>query len=99
MVGDVPAMGLPEPEIPEVAGPYVRVGLVGGEPDRQSLELLAELEPAAAGSDVSSLLVIDHLSRHGWIDVERAGPILRRPRAEAAVGTGPWKGFEHYPYS
>ncbi len=85
MVRDMLAMGLPEPEISEVAGPYVRIGLIGGEPDRQFLALVAELEPAAVGADVNALLVIDHLSRHGWIDVERAEPILQRPRAEAAA--------------
>jgi ATP-dependent DNA helicase RecG len=85
MVRDMLAMGLPEPEISEVTGPYVRVGLIGGEPDRQFLALVAELAPAAAGADVNSLLVIDHLSRHGWIDVERAEPVLQRPHAEAAA--------------
>lgn len=82
MVRDMLAMGLPEPEISEVAGPYVRVGLIGGDPDRQFVALVAELEPAIVGSDVNALLLVDHLSRHGWIDVERAEPILQRPRGE-----------------
>lgn len=82
MVRDMLAMGFPEPEISEVAGPYVRVGLIGGEPDRQFVSFVAELEPRVVASDVNALLLIDHLSRRGWIDAERAEPILQRPRAE-----------------
>lgn len=54
MVRDMLAMGLPAPEISEISGPYVRVGLIGGEPDRQFLELVGQLQPASVGSDVNA---------------------------------------------
>lgn len=83
MVRDMLAMGRREPEISSVAGPYVRVGLVGGEPDAAVLEFLSQVVPAAVAADVDALLLIDHLSRHGWIDVETAAPVLQRPVGEA----------------
>lgn len=82
MVRDMLAIGRPEPEISEADGPYVRVGLVGGEPDTQVVDFLTHLEPTAAGTDVDVLLLIDHLSRQGWVDVETAGPVLQRPPGE-----------------
>lgn len=88
MVGDMLAVGRPEPEISEIDGPYVRVALVGGEPDRQIVAFLSALDPARTAVDVDALLLIDHLGRHGWVDVETATPVLQRPAAEtdAAIG-------------
>ncbi len=85
MVRDMLASGLREPQISEVAGPYVRVSLIGGTPDRQFAELVAQFEPANAGTDVNALLIIDHLTRHGWIDIEHAAPLLQRPTAETSA--------------
>lgn len=82
MVRDMLAVGHHEPEITEVAGPYVRVALIGGDPDKEVLALLAAAEPPQVASDVDALLVIEHLSRHGWIDVQTAAPVLQRPEAE-----------------
>jgi ATP-dependent DNA helicase RecG len=82
MVRDMLAIGRPEPEISEVDGPYVRVGLVGGEPDAHVVDFLTHLEPTEIGTDVDALLLIDHLSRHGWIDVATARPVLQRPPRE-----------------
>ena len=66
-----------------MAGPYVRVSLVGGDPDSETVEFLASLEPPATASDIDALLIIDHLTRTGWIDTATATPILQRPEAEA----------------
>jgi ATP-dependent DNA helicase RecG len=83
IVRDMLAIGRPEPEISEMAGPYVRVSLVGGDPDPEVVEFLASLEPAAAASDIDALLIIDQLTRTGWIDTATAMPVLQRPQAEA----------------
>jgi len=87
MVRDMLAIGRPEPEISEITGPYVRVGLVGGEPDAQVVEFLSAIRPPVVTKDVDALLLIDHLSRHGWVDVNAAAPILQRPvvETEAAI--------------
>jgi ATP-dependent DNA helicase RecG len=83
MVRDMLALGHPEPEIAEVAGPMVRVSLVGGDPDRQILSLLAAMEPPSVLSDVDALLLLTRLASTGWVDVERAAPILQRSTIEA----------------
>ena len=83
VVRDMLAIGRPEPEISEITGPYVRVSLVGGDPDSEIVEFLSSLEPPATASDVDALLIIDHLTRTGWIDTATAMPILQRPEAEA----------------
>jgi ATP-dependent DNA helicase RecG len=85
MVRDMLSLGLPEPEISEVEGPYVRVGLLGGEPNRKIVELVAGMEPSAVASDVDAMLIIDHLCRCGWIDPTTAVPVLQRPVGEATV--------------
>lgn len=85
MVRDMLAVGRPEPEISELPGPYVRVGLIGGEPDTEVLALLDAANPPALAADVDALLVIEHLSRRGWIDTDSAAPVLQRPPAETAA--------------
>jgi ATP-dependent DNA helicase RecG len=85
MVRDMLAIGRPEPEISELDGPYVRVGLVGGEPDTVVLEFLAQLEPPSTGTDVDALLLIERLSRRGWLDVATAAPVLQRPPGETTA--------------
>ncbi|MGH3266523.1 MAG: RNA-binding domain-containing protein, partial [Trebonia sp.] len=83
MVRDMLSIGRPEPEISEVAGPYVRVSLVGGDPDPEIVEFLASLDPSSAASDVDALLLIDHLTKTGWVDTVTAAPVLQRPAGEA----------------
>ncbi|MEI2699654.1 MAG: ATP-binding protein [Microthrixaceae bacterium] len=85
MVRDMLSVGHQGPEITEVAGPYVRVALIGGDPDQEILALMAAAQPPEVSSDVDALLVIEHLSQHGWIDVDRAAPVLQRPPAETAA--------------
>lgn len=77
MVRDMLAIGRPAPAISEVDGPYVRVVLLGGAPDEATTALLTALVPPRAGS-VDSLLLIEHLTRHGWVDAVSAIPVLQR---------------------
>lgn len=83
MVRDMLALGHSAPEITEVPGPYVRVGLIGGDPDARFLDLLADLQPNAVRADVDALLLVRHLIMNGWIDVESAAPIVQRPSGES----------------
>ena len=83
MVRDMLAIGRPAPVIAEIDGPYVRVALLGGAPDAAVVDLAAALTPAWAGN-VESLLLIEHLTRHGWVDAESATPLLQRSSVEEA---------------
>ena len=81
MVRDMLAIGRPAPVIAEVDGPYVRVVLLGGAPDTAVVDLVAALTPAHAGN-VDSLLLIEHLTRNGWVDAESTTELLQRSSAE-----------------
>ena len=83
MVRDMLAIGRPAPVIAEVDGPYVRVVLLGGPPDTAVVDLVAALTPVWAGN-VDSLLLIEHLTRCGWVDAESATELLQRSSAEEA---------------
>jgi ATP-dependent DNA helicase RecG len=86
MVRDMLALGHQEPEISEIPGPYVRVTLIGGDPDPAMSQLLGMIIPPAASTDVDLVLLIDHLRRHGWVDAKTAGPVLQRsPRETRAA--------------
>lgn len=76
MVIDMVGIGRPAPVISEIAGPYVSVTLLGGEPDTAIVDLVSSLAPSAAGN-VETLLLIEQLSSRGWIDAERAAPTLQ----------------------
>ncbi len=82
MVRDMLATGRPEPEILELAGPYVRVGLSGGDPDPDYVEFLSALRPSGAASGVDVLLILDLLTQTGWVDASSAGPVLQRSSGE-----------------
>ena len=83
MVRDMLAIGRPPPAISETQGPYVRVTLLGGPPDAAVVALVAELTPARAGN-VDSLLLIEHLTRHGWVDAVSAAGVLQRSSPDEA---------------
>jgi ATP-dependent DNA helicase RecG len=83
MVREMLALGHSAPEITEVAGPYVRVNLVGGDPDAGFLSLLTDLHPESVRTDVDALLLLRHLLVNGWIDDQAAAPILQRPPRES----------------
>ena len=83
MVRDMLAIGRSAPVIAEIDGPYVRVVLLGGAPDTAVVDLVAALTPAWAGN-VDSLLLIEHMTRHGWVNAESAAPLLQRSSVEEA---------------
>ena len=83
MVRDMLAIGRPAPAISEIGGPCVRVTLLGGPPDAAVVALVAELTPAWAGN-VDSLLLIEHLTRHGWVDADSAAGVLQRSSPDEA---------------
>ena len=85
MVSDMLAVGRPAPEISEVDGPYVRIGLIGGDPDPQVVSFLAAVQPSSIAADVDALLLINRLFRSGWVDTTVAAPLLQRPVGEAAA--------------
>ena len=85
MIRDMLAIGRPPPEFTEVPGPYVRVGLFGGEPDRVLIGFLDAVEPRRAAEDVDLLLILLHLLRRGWVDASRVAPVLQRTVAESEV--------------
>jgi ATP-dependent DNA helicase RecG len=82
MMADMLTRGRPEPEISETAGPSVRVSLFGGEPDHEVIDLLAGLDPPRAAKDLDIVLLVDHLSKRYYVDVNTARPILQRPPGE-----------------
>ncbi len=86
MVRDMLAIGRPPPAIAEIDGPYVRVALMGGTPDADFIDLVAALSLAEVAT-VDSLLLIEHLSRCGWVDADSAIPVLQRsfPESEEAI--------------
>ena len=75
------SLGHPPPVFSEVDGPYVRVTLIGGEPDREWLDFIGMLEPSSQG-DLDLLLLVDRLLNHGWVDADSAAPVLQRPVQE-----------------
>ena len=84
MVRDMLAIGRPAPAISETDGSCVRVTLLGGPPpDAAVVALVAELAPARAGN-VDSLLLIEHLTRHGWVDADSAAGVLQRSSPDEA---------------
>lgn len=83
MVRDMLALGHRPPEITEIDGPYVRVSLIGGDPDQRTQEFLASLNPVDAARDVNTLLLLHMLLRSGWTDAANASPILQRSLTEA----------------
>lgn len=85
MVRDLLSLGRPEPEISSIDGPYVRVGLVGGDPDREVVDVLAATVPESTSRDVDALLLIDLAVRAGWFDQTTAAPAVQRPPREAAA--------------
>ena len=84
MTRDLLAMGRPRPQIYEIAGPYVRVTLLGGEPDPAMVRLVSDITPQGLSETVDTLLLIDELCRRGWVDAVTGAAVLQRPDAEAA---------------
>jgi len=88
MFADMLTLGLPSPVIEETSGPYVRAVLVGADVDEQWMNLLRGLNPARAGKDLNSLLLLRHMTEHFWVDQRAAAPIIQRSETEAAHALG-----------
>ena len=85
MIRDMLAIGRPSPEFYQVAGPYVGVSLIGGDPDPVMIGFLNAIQPAASDADVDLLLVLQHLVHHGWVDARSAAPVLQRSVTESGA--------------
>ncbi|WP_194165048.1 ATP-binding protein [Pseudactinotalea sp. HY160] len=83
MVREMVRVGYQPPDIREISGPFVRASLVGDALDEAWIAWLGEIEPAQESEDVYSLLLLRHLLRTGWIDAERAAPIIQLTTDEA----------------
>lgn len=83
MIADMLALGQTPPDFHEVAGPYVRVVLIGGNPDRAVIEFIDAVEPVAMREDVDLLLLLHELTRRGFADAQSVAPILQRSPMES----------------
>ena len=92
MVSDMLAVGRPVPEISEVEGRYVRIGLIGGDPDPQVVSFLAAVQPSSITADIDALLLINRLCQNGWVDTTVGAPLLQRPVGEVAAALDRLRG-------
>lgn len=83
MIADMLALGQTPPDFHEIAGPYVRVVLVGGNPDPAVIDFIDAVEPGAMRGDVDLLLLVHQLMGRGFADVPTVGPILQRSPIES----------------
>ena len=81
MTADMLSLGHPPPVFSEVDGPYVRVTLIGGEPDREWFHFINILGRSSR-SNLDLLLIVHRLLESGWADPDSAAPVLQRPVAE-----------------
>lgn len=77
-------LGHRPPEIVERPGPHVRCALVGGNPNRLVLRLMANLSPPEAADDVDVALIIDTLRQTPTTDARSLAAILQKEPGEAA---------------
>ena len=85
MIRNMLAIGRPAPEFHEVPGPYVRVSLVGGDPDHVMIGFLDAMEPEESDKDVDLLLILKRLVNRGWIDAHSVAPVLQRSVTESGA--------------
>ena len=85
MVRDMIRVGYEPPAIEEITGPQVRTALVGGNPNRVWLDFLTMLTPEDLVDDLDALLLLRHLTNHGWVDAATAAPTLQRTALETGA--------------
>ena len=73
------------PEFYEIAGPYVRVVMIGGNPDPAVIGYIDAIEPGPMREDVDLLLLLDQLMRRGFADARSLAPVLQRSPAETTA--------------
>lgn len=83
MVTDMVSVGHAAPEIEELAGPYVRVSLVGDDLDTSWIAWLNSIQPTTEADDLNSLLILRRLVDVGWVDAATAAPIIQDTGAVA----------------
>jgi len=83
MVREMIRVGNEPPSIREISGPYVRATLFGDEIDSAWISWLGTIKPLSEASDVSSLLILYHLTRNGWIDEQITAQLIQLDIYEA----------------
>lgn len=83
MVLQMLRFGHRRPVIEEIAGPFVRVSLVGEAADTAWINWLSSIEPAGLIEDLNALLLLRELVDNGWLDKRTAVPLLQLNEAEA----------------
>lgn len=83
MVREMVRIGHQPPDIREISGPFVRTSLVGDALDEAWMAWLSEVSPSEESDDVYSLLLLRRLIRTGWVDAERAAPLIQLTVDEA----------------
>ncbi len=83
MVGEMLRVGHQSPVIREISGPFVRTSLVGDTLDEAWIAWLGSLRPEEEAVDVSSLLMLRRLVNTGWVDEQRAAPLVQLTAEEA----------------
>ncbi len=84
MTVDMLAYGRPAPVFSEINGPYVRVSLDGGDPDKEVVRFVSGM-PRIHQSNVEMMLTIEHLTRKGWADASSVAPTLQRSPTESVA--------------
>lgn len=77
--------GAPAPAIREIPGPYVRTVLTGGTPNAGWMTWLNAINPVSIRRNVSTVLLLDHVVKHGWFDASSVATVLQRSSEEAAT--------------
>ena len=85
MITDMLSLGQPPPEFYEIPGPYVRVVLIGGNPDPAVIGYIDAVEPQALRTDVDLLLLLNQLTRRAFADARSMAPVLQRSTAETGA--------------
>lgn len=85
MITDMLSLGQRPPEFYEIAGPYVRVVMIGGNPDPAVIGYIDAIEPGPMREDVDLLLLLDQLMRRGFVEARSLAPVLQRSAAETTA--------------
>lgn len=83
MVREMVRVGHQPPVIREISGPFVRTSLVGDTLDEAWIAWLGSIRPVEEAVDVSSLLLLRQLVSVGWVDEQRAAPLIQLTVEEA----------------
>ncbi|MCY4621851.1 MAG: putative DNA binding domain-containing protein [bacterium] len=85
MITDMLSLGQRPPEFYEIAGPYVRVVMIGGNPDPAVIGYIDAIEPGPMREDVDLQLLLDQLMRRGFVDARSLAPVLQRSETETTA--------------